>query len=797
MSKQIQEKILNHLKSETYRPQKRRHLAKQLQMADEQQYELFKAALRQLVDEGRVMYGDGGTVVVPSSHERHDTFVGTYRQNKRGFGFVVPSDPDAHEDLYIAESDNGGAITGDVVRVQITQKSWRDGKPMHSGQVIQIIKRTNKRFVGSLAKQHGQWLVLPDGNTLTEPILTPDAAGRHIKPGTKVVVELTQYPSEGQRAAGVITDVLGQPGEKDVDLKSVIVQFNLPEDFPDEVKQQARDAVDTFEPKTERSKRLDLSDRTIVTIDPPDAKDYDDAISLKQLDNGYWELGVHIADVSFFVKDGTPLDLEARERGNSSYFPGHVIPMLPEILSNGVCSLQEGVPRLTKSVFITYDDDAQPIRATFANSIITSGKRLRYIEAQDIIDGKAQIRHPDGNKHVKDYPTEVVALLMQMNDLSKRLQSRRRKQGQLVLDLPEVELVLNEEGKVVDAVPEDVSFTHTLIEMFMVEANEAVARLLSSLDVPFLRRIHPEPEPQDAERLRHFTQVTGYHLPKDMDRKAIQGLLEAVRGKPEAFAINLAILKSLTRAEYSPEHIGHFALASEDYCHFTSPIRRYADLTIHRLLDAYFDASSASFSGGTRAARPRGGRKSKPIVDNVPSYNTLVELGRHISFTERRSEDAERELRQVKILALLKDHVGEDFIGVVTGIANFGIFVQLKAYLVDGLIRYEDLMDDWWDVDEKSGIVRGKRSGMRIGIGDVVQARVVRVDLPRRELDLAIIQILKRAGGQREAVAQPQPTGAQGKLSKHTKAKMKGRHKHARNGRPQHLNQPARRGRRR
>jgi ribonuclease R len=798
MSKQIQEKILTHLKSDTYRPQKRRHLAKQLQMADDERYELFKEALRQLMAEGRVMYGAGGTIVLPASHGPRDTFVGTYRQNKRGFGFVAPTDPDAHEDLYIAEPDNGGAITGDVVRAQITHKSWRDGKPMHSGIVIEIIKRTNKRFVGSLAKLHGDWIVYPDGNTLTEPILTPDAAGRHIKPGTKVVVELTQYPTNGQRAAGVITDVLGQPGAKDVDLKTVLVQFNLPEEFSEDVKQQARDAVDTFDPKTERHRRLDLGDQTVVTIDPPDAKDYDDAISLKQLDNGYWELGVHIADVSFFVKQDTPLDLEARERGNSSYFPGHVIPMLPEILSNGVCSLQEGVPRLTKSVFITYDDDARPISATFANSIITSSKRLRYIEAQDIIDGKAQIHHPDGNKHVKDYPQEVVALIMQMNDLAKRLQARRRAQGQLVLDLPEVELVLDEEGKVVDAVPEDVSFTHTLIEMFMVEANEAVARQLSSLNVPFLRRIHPEPEPQDAERLRHFTQVTGYHLPKDMDRKSIQGLLEHVRGKPEAFAINLAILKSLTRAEYSPETIGHFALASEDYCHFTSPIRRYADLTVHRLLDTYFDAAGISFSGGARAARPRGGRKSKPILDNVPSSNTLVELGRHISFTERRSEDAERELRQVKILTLLKDHVGDDFIGVVTGITNFGIFVQLKAYLVDGLIRYEDLMDDWWDVDERSGVVRGKRSGMRIGIGDVVQARVVRVDLPRRELDLAITQILKRAGGNRDAAAQPeQPADAKGKLSKHAKKKQKGRHKHGRNGRPQHLHGSGRKGRRR
>src|SRR5207253_1479315 len=258
-------------------------------------------------------------------------------------------------------------------------------------------------------------------------------------------------------------------------------------------------------------RRLDLSEEIICTIDPDDAKDYDDAISLKKTDDGLWELGVHIADVSFFVQEGTPLDEEATKRGNSCYFPGFVIPMLPEVLSNGVCSLQEGVPRLCKSAFITYDENARPISAKFANTVIKSRKRLTYTEAQALIDGAEVVPHPAGSRARSDYEPDVIQHLDQMNALAKRLHKRRLAQGQLVLDLPEVELVLDEEGKVVDAVPEDSSFTHTLIEMFMVEANEAVARQLSALDVPFLRRIHPEPEVQDAERLRHFSQVTGYH----------------------------------------------------------------------------------------------------------------------------------------------------------------------------------------------------------------------------------------------------------------------------------------------
>jgi ribonuclease R len=271
--------------------------------------------------------------------------------------------------------------------------------------------------------------------------------------------------------------------------------------------------------------------------------------------------------------------------------------------------------------------------------------------------------------------------------------------------------------------------------MFMVEANEAVARLLDSLDVPFLRRVHPDPDMEDSSRLRNFVEVSGFRLPKTLDRKALQQLLASVKGKPQAFAINLAVLKSLTRAEYSPRPLGHYALASEHYCHFTSPIRRYADLTVHRLLDQYI------------AVRNQSGKRGRHVeLKDVPSESDLTELGKHISFTERRAEDAEHELRQIKILELLSKQIGDDFPGVITGITNFGIFVQLTTWLIDGLIRYEDLMDDWWDVDERSGIIRGQRTGRRIGIGDTATVRIVKVDPARRELNLAIVKLQGRAG---------------------------------------------------
>jgi ribonuclease R len=759
MAEPLQTRILSHLRSDRYRPQPPRGLAKELQLAADEVYPSFRDALRELMHEGRVVLGAGGTIMLPGNQPARDVFTGTYRHNRRGFGFVVPTDPSEHEDLYIPEGHNAGAITGDIVRAKITSRGQRDGKTIYSGRITEIIERTQKRFVGTLVRKGNEWSVMPDGNAFTEPILAPDAASRHLRAGTKVVIEVTAFPENGAWARGVITEVLGKPGEKDVDLKSTIVMFNLPERFPDEVLAQARQAVDAFDPGAERRNRLDLTRETICTIDPDDAKDYDDAISLHQLENGQWELGVHIADVSWFVPTESAMGAEAAERGNSCYFPGYVIPMLPEILSNGVCSLQEEVPRLCKSAFITYDENAMPVAARFANSVIQSAKRLRYREAQAILDGAEVIPHPDGPRTIADYERSVVELLHDMSTLARRLQKRRQQQGQIVLELPEVELVLDEDGRIVDAVPEDQSFTHTLIEMFMVEANEAVARLLDSQNVPFLRRTHPEPEPQGNERLRQFVTAAGFKLPKQLDRKAIQGLLHAVRGKPEAFAISLAVLKSLTRAEYSPELIGHYALASEHYCHFTSPIRRYADLTIHRLLDAYFAAA-----GQTGGAKQRGGRKRAKIdPSDVPSADELKKLGSHLSFTERRADDAERELRQVKILELLREQVGQEFAGVVTGITNFGVFVQIQTYLIDGLIRYEHLMDDWWDVDDKIGQIRGQRTGQVIRIGDTVKTVVARVDMPRRELDLQITQVTSRPRGKAAPEREPQrePRGRQ------------------------------------
>ncbi len=739
MSKPIRDRILAVIQSPTYKPLNVDQVTELLQLTSDRELAQFDDALQDLEDEGILAEGEKGTIIVARSELKAGEVIAIYSGNRKGFGFLDVKEPKNHPQLFVpGEYNAANAVSGDVVKARVVKREGKEPGDLEFGRIVTIVKRAHSRVVGTLQKKGSSWFVLPDGNNFPNPIDTPDAAGKYLKPGVRVVVDITRYPTEYETGQGVVSEVLGAGGEKDVDLRSILIQHNLPEDFPEDVKEQAREAVRKFDVETERARRLDLTDTMICTIDPDDAKDYDDAISLEKDDDGNWELGVHIADVSFFVEKDTPLDIEAAHRGNSIYFPGYVVPMLPEVLSNGVCSLQEGVHRLVKSAFITIDSKSgKPLRTSFANSIIKSAKRLRYREAQALIDHAEKIPHPDGEKKRTDYDDRVLKLLDDMNLVSRLMQKRRHAAGQLRLDLPKVDLILDENGKVVDAKPEDDSFTHTLIEMFMVEANEAVARLFHRLDVPAIRRIHPDPDPDASARLNRFVMVAGHKISTEPTRADLQKLLAEVKDKPERFAVNLAVLKSLARAEYSPQETGHYALASDHYAHFTSPIRRYADLMVHRLLDAFFEKIRADFR--------RGPVPFKDVkLKDIPTFDELVMQGQHLSFTERKADDAERELRQIKLLELMEQHIGEHMLGVVTAITKFGLFIQLDKWLIEGLVRYPNLLGDYWELDEKGGVVRGRKTGRRIHIGDVAKVQIVRVDLPRRELDISVIEFVSR-----------------------------------------------------
>ena len=448
-----------------------------------------------------------------------------------------------------------------------------------------------------------------------------------------------------------------------------------------------------------------------VTIDPPDARDFDDAISLEPLPGNRTRLGVHIADVAHFVPEGGAVDGEARQRGTSVYLPGLVIPMLPEVLSNDVCSLQPGVLRLTKSAFLTYDDAGRVVETRLANSVICSTARLAYPEVSDALEGRPTAIRPD-----------VLVMLKQADALARRIRQRRLRDGMLVLTLPEVAIRLDGHGHVTEAGPADTSFSHTIIEMFMVEANEAASRALTRAGVAHLRRIHPAPGTPPRDTLAQLGPVLGQRPPAKLDRDSIVRLLSAVHGRPEEPAVNLVLLRTLSQACYSPAEEGHFALASEDYCHFTSPIRRYPDLTIHRLLDALLS--------GRRSHR--GHRRS----DAVQAPMDLAELARCTSVAERRAQQAEREAVSVLLTLLMESEIGQVFDGVITGVTSFGVFVQVRPCMAEGIVHTTDLGADDWQFDRQSGVLVGRRSRRIIHLGQPIRVRVAAADVARQEITL-------------------------------------------------------------
>jgi ribonuclease R len=807
LTQQFHEPIINLLSTQNGEAVRSAEMADRLNIPPEDR-PAFEKAVDELAAAGRVVLGEGRLIRLPAMGSK---VTGTYRQTRGGFGFVIPDETNAHGDLFIPIGENLDAVTGDVVTAKVIVRDKYDTRDKKNifGRVIEVLKRATNKVVGTLAKQNGRWVVLPDGKVFRSAIEVGDVSAKNGAENDKVVVELLKYPLGDELAQGVITEILGAKGEPEVELQSVIRQYDLPREFPEAVLEQARQAARNYDPEALLGgDREDLRNELIVTIDPDDARDFDDAISLKYLKGSAkfedlpadgsddaaieqmmetaasgssgaaaWELGVHIADVSNFVGVETPMDMEARARGNSTYFPGYVIPMLPEVLSNGVCSLQENQPRLCKSAFIRYDAQGRVVGTRFANTLIRSKKRLTYKQAQAIIDdakGEGQpytkgLLEAPPNPNVPIVSDEVRKILLRMDRLARVIRQRRLAEGMIVLDLPEVELVINEAGHVIDAQPEDDAFTHKIIEMFMVEANEAVSRWLTKAGLPVLRRIHPDPDVMDTEQARQFMLAAGRKVPKVLDRKALQAMLDSVRGTPVAYAVHLAVLKTMSSAEYSPQPIGHYALASDNYAHFTSPIRRYADLVIHRCFDAVVarkQESKGKKGGGRRGAaalaaskamanevtsgfagqRPGAGMMPETL-GMTPDYATLVTLGKHLSFTERRSADAERDLRAVKVLQLLAEHIGDVIDGVVTGVTGFGVFVQSTRFLVEGMIRVADLPDDFWQFDERTGVLRGQRTGRRISLGDRAKVQIVNVNVSSRQLDFRLLEHGSAIGG--------------------------------------------------
>jgi ribonuclease R len=680
----IGSKIQRLLAAPDYQPLRRAELAAKLRLAGNERAQ-FRRALDAMLQTGEIARVRQDRFVLA---RQADLVVGRIEFNEKGFAFVIPEQPG--NDLYIAEEDTGVAMHGDKVVARLNRER-RAERP--AGRVIKILERANESAVGTLQKTRHFYFVVPDEPRLIRDIYTRPGKNAHV--GDKVVVKLAEWTSRHVNPEGEIVEVLGKADAPGVDILAVIRRHRLPTKFPDAALAEAERLREEIP-----AGRLDLRTEFIVTIDPDDAKDFDDAVNVEELPGGNWRLGVHIADVSHYVRPGSALDREARARGNSVYLVDRVIPMLPERLSNGLCSLRPRQDRLTQSCFIEFTPKLKARKVEFAPSVIRSRHRLTYKEAFARLSSR-------------DSSDELTRELKKMWRLASRLREQRFAAGSLNLDFPETKVQLDENGRPTRIEKIEYDISHQLIEEFMLAANEAVARHFCQRQVPALYRIHEDPDLDKLRDFRAYAQSFGYKVGDMAHRGELQKLLEAVDGKPEQYAIELALLRSLKQARYSPQPIGHYGLAKKFYTHFTSPIRRYADLVVHRTL-----------------------------TGQVYPVGELAKIAAHVSQTERVADEAEKESVELKKMEYFHQQLVTGKLdvmeAVVCGVRNFGFFVELPDSLVQGLVHVSTLEDDFYAYDQTRERLVGRRTRRVIGIGDKLRVQVERVDVFKRQIDFRV-----------------------------------------------------------
>jgi ribonuclease R len=681
----------------------------------------------------------------PLQSSKH--FTGTFRRAAAGFGFVRPEGTSAaagrDADVFIPMDKTGDAASGDIVSVKLEDKRGRMGKL--EGRIIDVVSRATNRFVGVYFEHASMGLVQVDGKVFANPIYVGDPGAKGARADDKVVIDMVRFPSHARDGEGVIVEILGQRGQPGVDTMSIIYEFNLPGEFDDDALDDARDQAGKFDESIPDGRR-DLTTETIITIDPVDARDFDDAISLEKMPNGHWLLGVHIADVSHFVQPKTPLDREAHDRATSVYLPDRVIPMLPEIISNNLASLQPDRVRYALTAMMEMTPEGIRVATDVFKSAIKSRRRFTYEEVDEYLADRAGWK--------SKLTPEVHGLLGRMHDLAMTLRRRRFERGSLELSMPEMKVDLDAEGRVSGAHLVKNTESHQIIEEFMLSANEAVAEKLAEAGWIFLRRVHGNPDPRKMRILTEFIRELGYEAENLENRFELQKLLDQVKGDPREYAVNYAVLRSMQRAIYSPEEQGHYALASDCYCHFTSPIRRYPDLTVHRMIEQL-----------------NRGKKQAERMDD------LLSLGDHCSEREQRAADAERELKKVKLLYYMADKIGTELDGVITGVENFGLFVMGTEIPAEGFVHISSLSDDYYRYDRAGHVIAGHRSGNSYRLGDTVRVAVAAVDVDTRSLDFRLIA---RGGGKKGRVVAP--SKSRGKTMESGKPESRGTKKASRPG---------------
>jgi len=700
----MSEKILLYMKNSSYHPMKKEELVKALKISAKEE-EKFLFVLNTLEEKGVIYQTKKGYYGLS---ERMNLLVGQIEGNAGGYGFLIPDNP-GQEDVYVALKDMNGAMHGDRVVVRIEGRL--NGKRRY-GQVIRILARTYSRIVGIYHRDGRLGYVTPDDPRIYYDLYVAEEDSGGAKPGQKVVVRIIEWPQRGKNPVGKIIEVLGYPDEPGVDINSIIREFNLPEEFSLEVWEQ----VETLPQKVEEkdlSGRRDFRNETVITIDPEDAKDIDDAVFVKKLEDGCYWLGVHIADVSYYIPESSSLDQEALHRGTSVYLVDRVLPMLPPPLSQEICSLKERQDRLTISVLMKFSPRGKLMKYEIVPGVIRVSRNFSYPVITRILEGDFQLR--------KEY-APYVTLIERMVELAKKLYKKRYHRGSLDFNFPEAKIILDEKGKPQEIVKEERTWAHRLIEEFMIAANETIAGHMKKRG-PFIYRVHERPDSQRLMDFAEFIKNFGYHLDRVIDVRPqdLQKILDQLKGKPEEALIGTLLLRSLRLAKYSDKNIGHFGLASNCYTHFTSPIRRYPDLVAHRLVKEQ-------------------NSKENNLLHRENLGKSLPEITEYCSHREQIAEEAEQESLKLKKVEFMQQHLGEEFTGLISGVTAFGIFVELEEIFVEGLVHLSSLVDDYYHFNEKKHCLRGEFTSKVYRLRNEVRVRVARVDIERRQIDFVLVE---------------------------------------------------------
>lgn len=704
----LKEVILNFMKEEAYKPMEIPEIAKIFNI-NKNEYKSFKKAIKTMEKEGLLARDESDKLGLA---QRMGVITGKIEIHDRGFGFLIP-DIEGIKDLFIAKTNLMGAMNGDRVVAKII-KEGRNGKRTE-GIIINIVERVNKNIVGIYEDNKSFGFVLPEDKRIQNDIFISKKDRNGAKKGQIVMVEITRWP-DGKRKnpEGKVVEILGRPGDKGIDIDIIIRKYNLPEDFPPSVLNSALD-IEDFITEDEIKGRLDLRNVKMVTIDGEDAKDLDDAVSIERLENGNFKLGVHIADVTHYVKERSVIDKEAFKRATSVYLIDRVIPMLPKKLSNGICSLNPKVDRLTLSCIMEVNRQGKVVNHTIAQSVIKTNERMTYTDVTKILrDNDAELI-----ERYKDLVDDFKA----MEELCKILRKKRLDRGAIDFDFEECKIILDEKGKPIDIKPYERAIANRMIEEFMLLANETVAEHMEKLKVPFVYRIHENPDAEKLEKFKAFIYNLGYNditWGEEVNPKALQRVLDKFKGENEETIISTLLLRSMMQARYSPECAGHFGLAADYYCHFTSPIRRYPDLQIHRIIKEYLNKELTE-------------NRSKKLVSIVDS------AAKQSSEMERVAQEAEREVDDLKKAEYMKDRIGEIFEGMISSVTGFGAFVELPN-TIEGLVHITSFRDDYYIYDEDRLILIGERNKKIYRLGDKLKVLCSKVDILSREIYFEIVE---------------------------------------------------------